>query len=102
MGIEVRATAERTRGSTRAACQIDGAGATGLELIVRGKQNKQIAHHLGPSQRTIRAHRERVMEKMDVKSLAELVSIAERLSIVATTLTSRQRRLLHELLRTCI
>jgi FixJ family two-component response regulator len=54
-----------------------------FELVVRGKQNKQIARELGPTQRTIKAHRQRVMEKMNVKSLAELVSIAERLGILA-------------------
>jgi FixJ family two-component response regulator len=47
--------------------------------MVRGKHNKQIASELGPTVRTIKAHRHRVMEKMQVESLAELVAIAERL-----------------------
>ncbi|KWV49973.1 LuxR family transcriptional regulator [Bradyrhizobium macuxiense] len=50
-----------------------------FELIVRGKLNKQIAHELGTTERTVKAHRHQVMEKMRVRSLAELVSIAERL-----------------------
>jgi RNA polymerase sigma factor (sigma-70 family) len=54
-----------------------------FELVVRGKQNKQIARELGSTERTIKAHRQRVMEKMKVKSLAQLVSIAERLGILA-------------------
>lgn len=49
------------------------------DLMVRGKLNKQIASELGPTVRTIKAHRHRVMEKMQVESLAELVAIAERL-----------------------
>jgi FixJ family two-component response regulator len=47
-------------------------------LIVRGKMNKQIAFELGTTERTIKAHRHSIMEKTRVQSLAELVSIAER------------------------
>jgi FixJ family two-component response regulator len=54
-----------------------------FDLVVRGKINKQIALALGPTERTIKAHRHRVMEKMDVRSLAELVLIAERLGLSA-------------------
>ena len=54
-----------------------------FDLVVRGKINKQIAVALGPTERTIKAHRHRVMEKMDVRSLAELVLIAERLGLSA-------------------
>jgi FixJ family two-component response regulator len=50
-------------------------------LVVRGKLNKQIAFELGTTERTIKAHRHQVMEKMKVQSLAELVSIAERLGL---------------------
>ena len=52
-------------------------------LVVRGKLNKQIAHELGATERTIKAHRHQVMEKMKVQSLAELVTIAERLGLLA-------------------
>ena len=54
-----------------------------FERVVQGKINKQIAHQLGATERTIKAHRHRVMEKMKVQSLAELVSIAERLGVLA-------------------
>jgi RNA polymerase sigma factor (sigma-70 family) len=54
-----------------------------FECVVQGKINKQIAVQLGAAERTIKAHRHRVMEKMKVQSLAELVSIAERLGILA-------------------
>ena len=53
-----------------------------FELVVRGKTNKQIANVLGTTERTIKAHRHQVMEKMQVQSLAELVSIAERAGIL--------------------
>ncbi|MDA9422228.1 MULTISPECIES: response regulator transcription factor [Bradyrhizobium] len=53
-----------------------------FDLVVHGKINKQIAHELGTTERTIKAHRHQVMEKMRVHSLAELVSIAERLGLV--------------------
>jgi len=52
-----------------------------FDLIVRGKINKQIAYGLGTTERTIKAHRHQVMEKMRVASFAELVSIAERLGL---------------------
>ena len=54
-----------------------------FERVVRGDTNKQVAQRLGATERTIKAHRHRVMEKMKVQSLAELVSIAERLGILA-------------------
>jgi len=53
-----------------------------FERVVLGKINKQIAHELGTTERTIKAHRQQVMEKMKVQTLVELVSIAERLGIV--------------------
>jgi FixJ family two-component response regulator len=53
-----------------------------FDRVVQGKINKQIAQQLGTTERTIKAHRHRVMEKMKIQSLAELVSIAERLGIL--------------------
>ena len=53
-----------------------------FELVVRGKLNKQIAHELGTTERTIKAHRRKIMDKAGAQSLAELVSIAERLGIL--------------------
>lgn len=53
-----------------------------FELIVQGKINKQVARQLGTTERTIKAHRHKVMEKMSVQTLAELVSIAERLGVL--------------------
>ena len=56
-----------------------------FERIVRGQTNKQIANALGTTERTIKAHRQQVMEKMQVQSLAELVSLAERVGVLAGT-----------------
>jgi FixJ family two-component response regulator len=53
-----------------------------FDFIVRGKINKQIAFELGTTERTIKAHRHQVMEKMRVNSVAELVSMAERLGLL--------------------
>jgi FixJ family two-component response regulator len=51
-------------------------------LMVRGKLNKQIAFQLGTSERTIKAHRHMVMQKLHVQSFAEVVSIAERVGLL--------------------
>lgn len=47
-------------------------------LVVSGKLNKQIAFELGTSERTIKAHRARVMKKMQASSLADLIRLAEK------------------------
>lgn len=49
-----------------------------LEHVVAGRLNKQIAADLGTVEKTIKVHRSRMMEKMGVRSLADLVRIAER------------------------
>ena len=56
-----------------------------FDRVVRGKMNKEIARELGATERTIKAHRHNVMEKVQAKSLAGLVMIAERLGILATS-----------------
>src|SRR5262249_32651061 len=48
-------------------------------LVTAGKANKQIAAELGISDRTVKAHRAQVMEKLQVTSLAELVHVADRI-----------------------
>jgi FixJ family two-component response regulator len=52
-------------------------------LVIRGDPNKQVARALGCTERTVKAHRHRVMEKMQVRSFPELVSLAERIGIVS-------------------
>ena len=52
-----------------------------MALVVSGLLNKQIAARLGISEITVKAHRGRVMRKMRVDSLAELVRIAAALDV---------------------
>ena len=52
-----------------------------MAMVVRGMLNKQIAFELGTVEKTIKVHRARVMEKMQVESLADLVRVAERLGM---------------------
>jgi len=47
-----------------------------MEMVTDGRANKEIAHALGVSAKTVEAHRARVMEKMEARSLAELVKMA--------------------------
>jgi FixJ family two-component response regulator len=53
-----------------------------FDLVVRGKRNKQVAFELGTSERTVKAHRHAITEKLEVNSLAEMVTIAERLGLI--------------------
>jgi FixJ family two-component response regulator len=52
-----------------------------LFYVVKGLPNKQIAANLGVVEQTIKVHRGRVMAKMGVESLAQLVLVAERLQL---------------------
>jgi FixJ family two-component response regulator len=52
-----------------------------LVHVVAGRLNKQIAADLGIVEKTIKVHRSRIMTKMAVGSLADLVRVAERLGI---------------------
>ena len=58
-------------------------------LIIRGKTNKHVARALGGTERTIKAHRHRVMEKMQAHSVAELVSLGERAGALGSASDSR-------------
>ena len=62
-----------------------------FERVVRGMMNKEIARELGTTERTVKAHRHRVMEKMKVTSLAELVMIAERIGVLGPGTTDAGR-----------
>ena len=52
-----------------------------LVHVVSGRLNKQIAFDLGAAERTIKAHRASIMEKLAVQSVAELVRLAQELGI---------------------
>jgi RNA polymerase sigma factor (sigma-70 family) len=51
-----------------------------LDLVVAGRANKEIASALGLSPKTVEVHRARVMEKMEVDSLADLIKVAMQAS----------------------
>ena len=52
-------------------------------MVVHGTLNKRIAVELGTAERTVKWHRQHIMQKLQAGSLAELVSLAERLGLVA-------------------
>lgn len=52
-----------------------------FRLVVQGKLNKQIGVQLGIAERTVKAHRAQVMNKMEVSSLADLVRVAGELQL---------------------
>jgi FixJ family two-component response regulator len=52
-----------------------------MALVVSGRANKQIAADLGVSEITVKAHRGQVMRKMDARSVAQLVRMADRLAL---------------------
>jgi len=59
-----------------------------LKLVIGGMLNKQIAARLGTTEATIKVHRGRVMEKMGVKSVAELVVLAQRAGVASKSADS--------------
>jgi FixJ family two-component response regulator len=81
--VQQRQQQDRMSAMRRLVANLTPREAEVFALIVRGKLNKRIAHELGTTVRTIKAHRHAVMEKLDVKSFAEAVAIAERLGMLA-------------------
>lgn len=54
-----------------------------MHLVTAGRLNKQIAHELGISERTVKLYRGQVMRKMGVDSLADLVQHAQKLGLLS-------------------
>jgi FixJ family two-component response regulator len=52
-----------------------------LEGVLQGRLNKQIAFDLGIAEKTVKAHRGRVMEKMEAHTIAELVHLCHTAGI---------------------
>lgn len=52
-----------------------------LTYVIAGRLNKQIAHHLGTVEKTIKVHRGRMMEKLGVRTVADLVRLADKAGI---------------------
>ncbi len=48
-------------------------------LVAQGLTNREVAQHLGTTEKTIKVHRARVIQKLDVDSIAELVRFVDRL-----------------------
>jgi two-component system, LuxR family, response regulator FixJ len=55
-----------------------------MSLVIAGGPNWQVAENLGITERTVKAHRGRVMEKMQAESLVHLIHMARELSLIAT------------------
>lgn len=53
-----------------------------LEYVIAGRLNKQIAASLGTVEKTVKVHRGRMMTKLGVKSVADLVRLADKAGIV--------------------
>jgi two-component system response regulator FixJ len=62
-----------------------------MQRVARGQANKVIAMDLGVSQRTVELHRARVMKKLRLRSVAELVHAIDRIGGVASTGTATPR-----------
>lgn len=56
-----------------------------MQLVVTGKLNKQVAAELGTAEKTIKVHRGRVMKKLGIASVAELVRLVETARIASLT-----------------
>ena len=74
IGAEIEALQKRYTSLSRREREVMG-------LVVRGFLNKQIGFELGISEITVKAHRGRVMRKMSVRSLAELVNCSTKLEL---------------------
>jgi RNA polymerase sigma factor (sigma-70 family) len=49
-----------------------------LQLTIRGLMNKQIAGELGIAEVTVKVHRHNIMQKLNVRSMANLVHLVEK------------------------
>ena len=52
-----------------------------MQHVIAGRLNKQIAGDLGTVEKTVKVHRGRMMTKMGVRSVAELVRITEHIGV---------------------
>jgi FixJ family two-component response regulator len=58
-----------------------------MQRVIAGALNKQIAEQLGAAEKTIKIHRGRVMQKMEVTSVAELVRVAQAAGVAPVTVS---------------
>lgn len=71
---EVRALRDRYQSLSRREQEV-------MALVIAGRLNKQVGFELGISEITVKAHRGRVMRKMEARSLADLINIAAKLRL---------------------
>ena len=58
-----------------------------MELVITGMLNKQIAGELGIAEKTVKVHRGRMMQKLGVTSVAELVKLVQKAGIASAAIT---------------
>jgi len=89
--IEADASARQTRAETHKLRQrltsLTPREREVLAALAAGRLNKQIAADLGVVEQTVKFHRARIMERMQAKTVAELMHLAARLGITATSPT---------------
>jgi FixJ family two-component response regulator len=85
-----RATREQTRALRTRYGALTPRERQVFDEVTAGKSSKQIAVELGTAERTIKAHRANLMEKMQVSSVAELARAAEQLRAVEVRLHHSQ------------
>jgi FixJ family two-component response regulator len=68
-----------------------------MEAVISGRLNKQIAAELGIAEKTVKAHRSRVMEKLQTRSVAGLVRLCATVGIVPRESVLRIVPIAHEL-----
>jgi FixJ family two-component response regulator len=56
-----------------------------MQLVITGMLNKQIAGELGTAEKTVKVHRGRVMEKLGVPSVAELVTLVQKAQLASAS-----------------
>ena len=79
--VEWRAERERRRDLETRYNRLTAREREVFALVVTGQLNRQTAGDLGIAERTVKIHRARIMEKMQVQSLVELVHVAEYLGV---------------------
>jgi RNA polymerase sigma factor (sigma-70 family) len=79
-----RARQQQLREASECYARLSERERTVFEHVVAGRLNKQIADRLGITERTVKMHRAQVMEKMRVRTLAELVQSAALLAGAGT------------------
>jgi FixJ family two-component response regulator len=75
--LEVRSRRDATDSIARRVASLTERESQVFRHIIAGRLNKQIAARLGMAEKTVKVHRARVMQKMGVRSVAELTRIAE-------------------------